>query len=276
MIVVDNGSTDATRDEVALIRDPRVRVIAGPGRSVGEARNLILRCTHVDWIAWLDADDRWLAGHFSALARTLMQSPDAVACFGAARHVDEDGRLLRIFCMPAQHANLEGLLRRKLQPTTSATAVRRDVAMSVGGFFEHFRVGVEDIDLWWRLAKEGPCTVQPAPLTEYVVHTSRDRSRSRNFLLDLRADRETCIERLAGEVNPDLFHRAAASHYAILARYWLVAGHHAEARRDAISSLRHRATVDGIAAFLSSLLPTRAFNAVRRARQSWARVAAPK
>ena len=232
------------------------------------ARNHAMREARGRWVALLDADDYWLDGHLSALRQTLTGAPDAVVCFGAALHTDEQGTLIRRFDVAQDDATVDGLLRRRIQPTTSATSVRRDVALAVGGFDEGFRVvGVEDVDLWWRLARRGRCVVQPRHLTVYVVHQDRDRKRSRMWLLDLRADRKRCIERLDGHVDRELQRVASAQHHAILARYWLVAGMRDEGRRDAISALRYAVTPDGLAALGLSCLPGPLGQAVRRARR---------
>ena len=105
-----------------------------------------------------------------------------------------------------------------------------------------------------------------AAVCDYVVHTRRDQARSRQVLLDLRADRERCIERLRGAVPPRLFRIAAAQHHAVLARYWLLANYRTEAREDARRALRYSLTLDGAAAFALTLLPTRLSRAARRLR----------
>ena len=268
VIVVDDGSTDETAAVVRAVGADRVRMLHRDGGSVAAARNLAMREARGDWVSLLDADDYWLDGHLTALRQTLARAPDAVVCFGAALHTDEQGTLIRRFDVGEAHATVEGLLRRRMQPTLSATCVRRDVALAVGGFDEGFRVvGVQDMDLWWRLARRGRCVVQPRHLTVYVVHQDRDRRRSHEWLLDLRADRERCIERLDGHVDGRLLRVASAQNHAILARYWLVAGMRDEGRRDAVRALRYAVTPDGLAALGLSCLPAPLGQAVRRGRR---------
>jgi hypothetical protein len=59
IIVVDDGSTDHTPDVLQEIRDPRLRVkrIINSGESV--ARNTAMGMARGQYLAFLDADDRW-------------------------------------------------------------------------------------------------------------------------------------------------------------------------------------------------------------------------
>jgi GT2 family glycosyltransferase len=268
IIVVDDGLTPGSRQGLYRRFGDEIRVLFGTGRGAGAARNVGLRAAYSNWVALLDADDVWLPGYLAGLRNAVARNPLAGACFSGALHVTEDGRSLARYIPAQRHASLWGLLRRRLQPTTSATAVSRKAALSVGGFFEGFEhpAGVEDIDLWWRVARRFDCVVQPAARVVYVVHQQRDRSRSRAELTQLSRDRALCIARLRGQIDERLLRAAAAEHHAVMARYWYLAGFSAEGFRHALRSIRWRPTVDGAAAVGLGLLPPRARQAARQAR----------
>ncbi len=60
IIVIDDGSTDATGDRVRAMRYPNVRVIANrSNQGPSASRNLGFRVAKSDWVALLDADDWW-------------------------------------------------------------------------------------------------------------------------------------------------------------------------------------------------------------------------
>src|ERR1700730_12014610 len=59
LIVVDDGSTDATRERLATVADSRIRVVAGPRGGVAQARNLGIGQAGGELLTFLDADDLW-------------------------------------------------------------------------------------------------------------------------------------------------------------------------------------------------------------------------
>src|SRR5712672_3062654 len=59
VIVVDDGSTDATPQVCTQYSDPRVRSIRQPNAGLSAARNTGIREARFPCVAFLDADDRW-------------------------------------------------------------------------------------------------------------------------------------------------------------------------------------------------------------------------
>lgn len=81
LIVVDDGSTDATPD-IDFSCDPRIRVIRQENAGVAAARNTGLAASRGDYIAFLDSDDEWLPHFLEVSIGYLKSSPtdDYVAC----------------------------------------------------------------------------------------------------------------------------------------------------------------------------------------------------
>jgi len=171
VLVVDDGSTDRTVGEVRAIDDPRVTVISivaseGPGR----ARNIGVRRARAPYVSLLDADDLLKPGKLAASVAALDRCPSAGFAFGDFERMDEDGNVFETsttYAYPAlQHiksqpvgedwrlvpqAELARALVYENFIGTSGIVIRRDLAMTLGGFDETLE-NAEDVDLWFRFA----------------------------------------------------------------------------------------------------------------------------
>ncbi|MFL5810754.1 MAG: glycosyltransferase family 2 protein [Flavisolibacter sp.] len=57
LIIVNDGSTDDTKGQIALFTDPRIRYFEQQNKGVGAARNLALENMRGEYFCFLDADD---------------------------------------------------------------------------------------------------------------------------------------------------------------------------------------------------------------------------
>jgi glycosyltransferase involved in cell wall biosynthesis len=78
LIVVDDGSTDNTRDLIASYGSA-VKYLFQPNAGVSAARNTGVRAARSDWIAFLDSDDEWLADKLRVQCTDLSNHPQAIA-----------------------------------------------------------------------------------------------------------------------------------------------------------------------------------------------------
>ncbi len=60
ILLVDDGSEDATLAQARRIKDPRLRILSQENKGVSAARNLGIAHAKGRYIALLDSDDRWL------------------------------------------------------------------------------------------------------------------------------------------------------------------------------------------------------------------------
>ncbi len=87
LLVVDDGSTDATPALIASITDPRVRQVRlEQNRGLGAALNVALDQTSAPVIAYLPSDDVFYADHLASLLQLLEDRADAVLTYSGVRH----------------------------------------------------------------------------------------------------------------------------------------------------------------------------------------------
>jgi glycosyltransferase involved in cell wall biosynthesis len=162
LIVVDDGSTDATPELLAELaaRDPRMRVLRQEAEGLTEALVRGCAAARAPLIARQDAGDLSLPGRLRRQAAAFHEHPQLslVSCWTEV--VAPGGELLRIEhggC--ATDRPLEAFESARspewVGPTVHGSATfRRHVAESVGGYRAEFALG-QDWDLWARLGEHG-------------------------------------------------------------------------------------------------------------------------
>jgi len=162
VIVVDDGSTDDTREIIAQ-HFSKVRYLYQENRGVSSARNTGIRAAGGDWIALLDSDDCWLVNKLEHQQQLLRANPDARIC-----HSDEiwirNGK--RVNPMK-KHAKRGGHIFKHCLPlcaiSPSSTVIRRDLFDEIG-LFDESLPACEDYDLWLRLCAAHPVLFADEPL----------------------------------------------------------------------------------------------------------------
>ena len=93
VIVVDDGSTDGTREAVAQVDDARLTYLPH-GMNQGEAasRNTALAAASGEYVAWLDSDDVARPNRLEAQVAFLKQHPEVAMVGSAAGKLRPDGR----------------------------------------------------------------------------------------------------------------------------------------------------------------------------------------
>jgi len=152
LVVVDDGSTDATADSVApFLRECRIKYLSRPHQGQAAARNAGVRATSAPLVCFLDSDDYWSPTKLEEQVTEAQRNPSAAVIFGEEDEVDVDGRVLTKRRMKRSSGDvLIPLLWDNFVPM-SASMVRRSALESVGGLDESLR-RADDYDLWLRLS----------------------------------------------------------------------------------------------------------------------------
>ncbi len=153
LVVVDDGSTDATPAIAAAFHDPRIGLIRQANAGVSAARNRGIAASKGDAVVFLDADD-WLAPNaLVRLAAVLDACPAANIAAGVYARVAQDGSVHRA-PRPPQGDLLRRLLVQNLFANGGQLLIRRAAVDTAGGFRQELTYG-EDWEYWTRLAAGG-------------------------------------------------------------------------------------------------------------------------
>jgi glycosyltransferase involved in cell wall biosynthesis len=170
VLICDDGSTDNSKNIAESFANARVKWL--PGNHVGlpaVPRNRGIRAAKGDWIAFLDSDDIWLPGklkmQFEYLKKTNM-----LAISSNALVFDVQKNSKKIFfskSKPIKNINFSNLLSVNTV-ITSTVILHRSLLDRVGLFSESNMVrGIEDYDLWLRVATFSGFLYLPEPLAQY-------------------------------------------------------------------------------------------------------------
>jgi glycosyltransferase involved in cell wall biosynthesis len=251
LIVVDDGSTDATAEKVGGFQDPRVRLVSQVNRGLAGARNAGIRAARGEFIAFLDADDLWHPEKLARHVEHLRRRPLVGVSYSASAFIDELGHDLHLMQAPKlRGVRPRDVFLRNPVGNGSAPVIRRqtlhDIAFvsprEVTGewwyFDERFRQS-EDIECWLRIALTTCWEFEglASPLTHYRVNAG-----GLSAALDKQhASWEAVVER-ARAIAPRFVarheHQARAYQLRYLARRAVTMGDAAKALRLQARALR--------------------------------------
>lgn len=172
IIVVDDGSTDNSREIVEAYSDPRIHYIYQENRGLPAARNTGLRNATGQFLTYLDSDDLFLPQKIEVLLCYLENHPDVGLVAGQVIPVDNSGRQIgKTFDTKIPEDSSLLLLGNPI--TVGSVMLRRYWQQQVGIFDESLR-SYEDWEMWLRLARLGCRTGWvPQPVYLYRFHQAQ-------------------------------------------------------------------------------------------------------
>ena len=144
IIVVDDGSTDTTR-QIVEAYGSKVVYKYQPNAQTGTAcpaYNAGAAMASGEYLAFLDADDRWYPDKLASQVTILDRRPDVGLTYGELDDIDEHGKLIDRKTWAKRRGiktdlvgDFRGILKRRF-PTAAPSVMlaRRDVLERIGGF----------------------------------------------------------------------------------------------------------------------------------------------
>ena len=172
VVVVDDGSTD---DTAAVAERWGAKVVRlGHNQGAAAARNAGFEAATQPWVALLDSDDEWLPHCLEVLwglrnGHVLVSGANlgiGDTRSGPHRYGGPVGREPWVLRSPA------ALIYPLNFIVNSATLIRRDVVLSLGGYNTQLRYS-EDFDLWLRVLEHGTGISTGRVVTRYYHHAGQ-------------------------------------------------------------------------------------------------------
>ena len=159
IVVVDDGSTDNSVEEVEKFDDSRIRLIHQTNAGVSAARNRGIEEARGELIAFLDADDEWMPEYLATQSGLYQKYPECnvYACNYEFR--DSEGKVTSTIIRKLPFEGEDGILSNYFEVAscshpplwTSAVVIKKSAIQAIGGFPLGIKSG-EDLLTWARLA----------------------------------------------------------------------------------------------------------------------------
>jgi glycosyltransferase involved in cell wall biosynthesis len=242
VLVVDDGSTDDTRDVLDAYRD-RVRVVHQENAGRSGARNRAVEEARGELLSFLDSDDRWLPGKLERQVPVLEGNAGVAMVHGHVDVIDGDGEVLaaetahhhELFSAAHRHGVSYAGYAFDCRCFSSALTTRVSKVKEVGLYDPALLL--DDYDLYLRLALDGEIVFLEGPsvalyrlhegqMTTYELTMGQIQTAEKH--LRLLEERRDVPDRVLARRNFEL----------MLARSWAVLGDQSASRFHLLRALR--------------------------------------
>jgi len=161
IILVDDGSTDNTRAIVSGFIEKysgKIVYVYQENAGLACARNAGLKTARGEYVALLDADDRWLPNRLMETVAALDANPGVGLVHANITRISEEGEVI---ATPSREerflsgAIFEHIFLRRAHISCPTVLFRMECCSAVGMFDENLtRLGSEDRDLWLRISEK--------------------------------------------------------------------------------------------------------------------------
>jgi len=155
LVIVDDGSTDNTKEVVLRYNDDHINCIYKENGGVASARNFGVRKARGSFIIMLDSDDMMTPDYIARHLQVLQQHPESDMIYCDELLINEQDKPLRLIKRPEysdQNTFVADLFRSGFPVVHFKTFIKRSVFDKIGPYDERLIIA-EDYDMIRRFAK---------------------------------------------------------------------------------------------------------------------------
>ncbi len=158
IIVVNDGSSDATVSVIRAMNLPSLELITTPNRGVAAARNTGVAAANSEWIAFLDADDCWHSDKLENQLAIAQQKNVSFVCSATEPNCKKSEGRISFFA-----------LWKGNFIATSSVLMKRELAQEIKPLFSTSMTFAEDYATWFKILSICSGYFTPKYLTQYVI-----------------------------------------------------------------------------------------------------------
>ena len=170
LIIVEDGSTDNSREVIEGFNDSRIQVLYNDGnQGIVFTRNRGMAAARGRYIAPFDADDIAHPEKFAKQIQFLEENPEYGMVGSWVKLIDKSGKeMSEDYKLNAPHEQIPPIMLFRNYFVQSSVLMRRE-AIPPGGYEKGFDIG-EDYRMWTIIANKWKVWNYPKYLIEYRVH----------------------------------------------------------------------------------------------------------
>ena len=169
-LIIDDASTDGSRDVVYSYNDHRIRLIQNEA-NLGQVRSLNrgLHLARGEYIARLDQDDVALPHRLERQMGYLAEHPDVVLLGTWCQFIDETGDQVGHFHPPLSHHEIVEACATMCPFAHSSAVFQREAVHAMGDYPSDYRRAM-DFALWLQLCRRHQVANLPEELVQIRLH----------------------------------------------------------------------------------------------------------
>jgi glycosyltransferase involved in cell wall biosynthesis len=248
LLIINDGSTDATVKIIEHFTDPRIRLINQNNQGIAAALNIGLLNAKAGIIARFDADDICMPERLMIQYNFLNTHPDYVLTGTDTMYIDKDGVFVFTLTYPAYADEEIRALPSEICAFSHVTVLYRKDAVIKAGMYDTNAHTFEDHLLWHKIMKQGKVCNIPEALVKVRFNpeslTIDDRWRGRRFKkIKYEAIRKAAVTSEEGDALKEIICRQNNSdikngaYYSLLAKKYLFNNYNRVKARSNIKNL---------------------------------------
>lgn len=180
LILIDDGSSDNTKEVVESFADSRIKYFYQENAERCVARNNGITQAAGQFICFLDSDDIWLPEHLQTLYRALEENKFMRAVYFTAMCwcFDNGKRQNVVFDSPQHQNRIEYVIKNQIAPSTQC--ISKEILVQ-HKFNAALRIN-EDVELNARIVNEYPLIQIPKVTVEMIVHNENTKALEKDYI----------------------------------------------------------------------------------------------